>query len=216
MYIDRIPENKEVLYSTDYSLKGEQLYLYFAKMKGDKYNYFFKCYVNQNGVRKCIGYIYFTISRDLHNSCFIGTYVSPEYRGWGVASFLVSQWINFCFNESLYFLGANKKQRKPFLLYLLKTFGFEILDPSYYDRCDETISICKRADSSKKLLLFKSPSEEAKFMKSPIAKSDNYDTVSPNEDYIILDRVLPVRKYNIEDSGKASNKCNLVLQRCKK
>ncbi len=217
MFIDIIPENTDILYSTDYTINGSDLYLYFAKMKtSGKYNYFFKVYKKENGINICLGYIYFTISRQERSSSFIGLYVKPEYRSLGISSFLVSQWINFCFNEGLDFLGTVKKQRKPFLVYLVKTFGFEILDISCYEKYDDTIYICRKSGDNRKWLLFQNDAKKKAFMKSHIATSDNYAIVSPEDDFEVLDRVMLMRKHQLKETAVAENKVNMVLKRSKK
>lgn len=217
MYIDVIPENTDILYSTDYTINGSCLYLYFAKMKtSGKYNYFFKVYKKENGIEVCIGYIYFTISREERNSNFIGLFIKPEYRSLGISSFLVAQWINFCFNEGLDFLGTVKKQRKPFLVYLVKTFGFEILDISCYEKNDDTIYICRKNGDNRKLLLFKNETQKKAFMRSNIATSDSYAIVNPEDDFEVLDRVLLMRKHMLKETAMAEKKVNIVLKRSKK
>ena len=217
MFIDIIPENTDVLYSTDYAINGCNLYLYFAKMKtSGKYNYFFKVYKKENDIDICLGYIYFTISKEEHNSNFIGLYIKPEYRSLGISSFLVSQWIHFCFNEGLDFLGTVKKQRKPFLVYLVKTFGFEILDLSCYEKYDDTIYICRKTGDNRKLLLFQNDDKKNAFMSSNIATSDSYAVVSPDDDYEVLDRVMLMRKHQMKERITAENKVNIVLKRSKK
>ena len=81
----------------------------------------------------------FYLDKENKTSEFIGIGVAPEYRDLNIGSFLIASWIDLCLNNGYDFLGANKKQRKPFLLYLLKTYGFEIFDKSINDIFSRTI-----------------------------------------------------------------------------
>ena len=97
-----------------------------------------------------------------------------------------------CFNNGYDFLGANKKQRKPFLLYLLKTYGFEIFDKSMYEYRDDVITICKgyEKEDKRKILLFKDLKHEKSFMSTNVYKTDNYEIVHDKKGIITLDDII--------------------------
>lgn len=215
-FIKNCPYDRNILYEDGFNWQGLKQRLFFQKsimkMNG-KTQYFLKSYINGKNV-DCQGYIYFYLNQDLKVSDFIGVYVKPEYRNTGVASFLVASWIQFCFNNGYDFLGTNKKQRKPFLLYLLKTYGFEILDSNIYKSSKHVIHICKQKESNTKYLLFENKLEQENFMKGKVAKEDNYQVVSklsPNLSY--LDSVILSQVYTMIDVYKANEKSTLVLTR---
>lgn len=129
--LDNIEYDKNYIYDDSFCYKGlkQRICLQKSHMKQKNVNqYFLKAYVIDNSNLICQGYIYFYLNPLIKTSDFIGVYIKPEYRNEGLASLLVSAWIQFCLNNNYNFLGTIKTQRKPFLLYLLKTYGFEILD----------------------------------------------------------------------------------------
>lgn len=139
------------------------------------------------------GYIYFYLNYQAKTSDFIGIKVKPEYRNLNIASFLVASWIDLCMNSGYDVLGTNPKQKKPFLLYLLKKYGFEILDLSLYKTRPDIVSICKsnREVDNRKYLLFKSDEHERLFKRYTVSTSDNYFIIHSLEEGIMeLDKVL--------------------------
>lgn len=88
---------------------------YFTKKKS--YQYFIKI-ISKNSEYQ--GYLYFYLDFENLESQFIGIYIKPDYRNTGLASLLLSYWIRFCLDNNFSYLSTNKKQRKPFLLFLLK------------------------------------------------------------------------------------------------
>lgn len=203
---------------------------FFTALNKDQY--FLKIYTYScNGNFTCEGYIYFYLD-DLDNkSIFIGAYVKPEFRGQGISSYLIASWINICVNEGYTKLVTNKSQKKPFLLYLLKTFGFEIDNVNQYGVCFDNIFIYRNYnDSGNKYVLFKSPFHAKMFENSTIYKSDNYVILNPEHPQMsleelkkisdlpelisdpslqFLDQILLSRKYTLQDEHKA---CQRVLK----
>lgn len=198
--------------------------------------YFLKLYTLSQNKMLCTGYIYFYVNLDKKESSFIGEFVKPEYRFYGLGNLLLSSWIKLCLDENLNILTTNKKQRKPFLLYLLKTFYFEISDYTLYEKSFHTIWICKNMlDLNQKCLFFKSPLQSIQFQQSKIKCTDNYVILNsnyanksldelkqmqeepPHFPYIeILNQVLLSRKYNLEDKEAAYQKVLEIHRKFKK
>lgn len=219
-FLANIPFDRNVLYRDNFEYKGCNQSLYFQKTlfkANEKIQYFIKSFISDNGTFVCQGYIYFYLNFESKTSDFIGVYVKDEYRNSGLASLLVASWIDFCLNNGFDFLGTNKKQRKPFLLYLLKTYGFEIIDETIYETSPYTIHICKSDFDNTKYLLFKSEKTQNYFMQGKIAKEDNYFAISqlqPGMSY--LDSVLLSQLYNLKNYTRAQDKSHLVLKRHQK
>lgn len=166
------------------------------------------------------GYLYFYLDKDLKTSDFIGVKVTEEYRNLNIGSFLVASWINLCLNNGYDFLGANEKQRKPFLLYLLKTYGFEVIDKSMYLTRKDVISVCRgREIYQGKLLLFRDSKHEKDFLGSNAFKDDNYVIIHDLKGVAVLDDIImPLQgrkndsvKYNMLDMLAGEEKTKRVL-----
>lgn len=153
---------------------------------------FLGAYSNINGRLQRQGYLYFYLDEDKKISYFIGIKVEPEYRNLNIASFLVASWIDLCMNNGYEMLGVNYKQKKPFLIYLLKTYGFEVLDKSQYETRPDVITICRRKDieDKEKLLLFRDKHHEKSFIGTNVFKEDNYEIIHSKEGVIILDDII--------------------------
>ena len=220
IFLEGIPYDKNILYQDGFEYKGIKQDLYFQKTyfkETGKTQYFIKSFIKDNGSFTCQGYIYFYLNDDSKASDFIGVFVKKEFRNSGLASLLVASWIDFCFNNRYDFLGTNKTQRKPFLLYLLKTYGFEIFDETIYSKSPNTIQICRSNFDNTKYLLFKNTEAKEFFMRGKIAQEDNYmaiDELMPGMSY--LDSVLLSQIYHLENYTRASEKTQLVLNRHKK
>lgn len=182
---------------------------FFKALNTDQY--FIKLYKrsdprhNGNDINQ--GYMYFAVDYDEKQSHFIGTYIKPEYRGNGYSSLLVSKWIQVCFENGITDLTTISKQRKPFILYLLKCFTFELNNPSCYQTYGNNIYVCRNSqdkDKSKKYLVFQNKEQETRFIRSPIAKEDSYHVLPGIEPHIILlDTVLLNNPYDLQDENEA-------------
>lgn len=227
--IENLDEGTRYFYSDNY-FSGEynqELYLKKAVDDGSQRpKFYISVHSTINGTLKQQGYIYFYLDYIKKTSNFIGIKVYPEFRNLNIGSFLVASWIDLCLNNGYNFLGVNEKQRKPFLLYLLKTYGFEILDKTLYDTRPDVITVCRNTDltDKRKFLLFKDQKHEKTFIGTNIFKSDNYEIAQNSQGLIVLDNViLPLQnqkknrvKYELFDRSLAETKTELVLKRHKK
>ena len=176
--------------------------------------YFLKLYsLNPNGSYKCDGYIYFYLDEVKKESTFIGIYVKPECRNIGIASLLVSSWLKKCMDYGYQNFTTNKKQRKPFLIYLLKKMGFEINDITKYELSDFTIGLYQSPENYEKYLSFKAAKYAEIFMRGSIAKEDNY-CLLPNEQdsFIFLDQILLSNIYTLQDDNEAYTRSRKKLE----
>jgi len=176
--------------------------------------YFLKLYsIDSNGTYLCDGYIYFYLDDLKKESTFIGIYVKKEYRNSGIASLLIASWLKLCMDYGYYNFTTNKKQRKPFLLYLLKKVGFEIEDATKYDLSDFTISLYQSPVNSEKYLAFKKDMYAEAFMKSTVAREDNYCLVPSNiNNLIYLEQVLLSNIYTLQDENEAYSRSRRKLE----
>lgn len=177
--------------------------------------YFLKLYsFNSNGTYTCDGYIYFYLDEAKKESSFIGLYVKPELRSKGLASLLVASWLKTCMDYGYYNFTTNKKQRKPFLLYLLKKMGFEIEDERKYNLSNFTIELYRSFSNNDKYLLFKEDKFAERFMASKIAREDSY-CILPNdcqENFIFLDQILLSHIYTLQDENAAYTRSRKKLE----
>lgn len=217
---------KRLLYSDEFFSGNYNHKLFLKKSIDDGSNkpkFYLSIFSYINNELRQQGYLYFYIDEETKTSNFIGLKVEKEYRGLNIGSFLVASWIDLCLNNGYDFLGVNKKQRKPFLIYLLKTYGFEIFDISLYDTRLDVISICKSLDTKDdcKYLLFKDHNHEKVFIGTNSFKDDNYRIVHDDSGVIILDKViLPFQnrrrngiEYNLLNQTKAETKSKKILLR---
>ena len=225
--LDRVDINSRLLYSDrfysgDYSHK-----IYLARANDDgsgKPKFYIWAMSNIDGKEIKQGYLYFYLDFENKTSSFIGVKVFDEFRNLNIGSMLVSIWIDICLNNGYDFLGVNKKQRKPFLLYLLKTYGFEILDMSLYQSSRDVISICRREDDFNKLLLFKDNKHEEVFRRTKIFNTDNYEIIdSLNGVSHLDDIIMPLQDlrrkhvdYTLLDFDKANVKVKSVINNHRK
>lgn len=201
--------------------------LYIKKSVDDGSNrpkFYISAVSNINGTLVQQGYIYFYLDFEKKESYFIGVKVEPEFRNLNIASLLVASWIELCLNNGYDFLGVHHKQKKPFLLYLLKTYGFEVSDLSLYETRNDIISLCQSIDSysNRKFLLFKDAKHEKTFVGTNIFKTDNYEIIhklTPN--MVVLDNViLPLQnmslnpvEYSLQDKEIADIKTSYTLKK---
>lgn len=222
--IESLDEKRKVLYSDSYFSGDYNQEMYLKRAVDDTTNmpkYYLSVWTNINGQLVQQGYLYFYLDFKNKASFFIGVKVEEAYRNLKIGSFLVASWINLCLNNGYDFLGTNKKQRKPFLIYLLKTYGFEILDKTLYATRSEVIDICRSIDPNhkSKLLMFKDKKHENAFIRTNVYKSDNYEIIHSSNGVITLDRVLlPLQNskrlavnYELLDSDLAQYKTQNVL-----
>jgi len=200
-----IPYDKMIIVK-EKEFKKQRVFLQKTKFTAKDLDHFFiKIYiVNKYGNYVCQGYIYFYVNFLEKESNFIGVYVNPEYRNEGIAQLLISYWVTICLDNGIYNLNTIKRQRKPFILYLLKKFKFDLIDTQKYETDHNTISICKNSISNKKCLFFKNPEQAETFKNGNIKNGDNYNILEIiTEDTQILDHVLLSNLYFSKDDNKA-------------
>lgn len=189
--------------------------IFFTKSycpSNNQMQYFFHAYLHQGAQLINQGYIYFYINDN--TSTFIGSYTNPKYRNEGINTLLISCWIKYCLDHDITILTTNKKQRKPFLVYLLKTFFFELEDISLYEINPFTIYICRKENDLNKYLYFKSEGQRKSFSQGKIVQRDNYkiiDTLS--HDIEVLDQVLLSTPYYLSDENKAYNRSLSLIKK---
>lgn len=207
--------NKDIPYQTpivldafDYNNKKQLLVLRkpFDPKRSEVY-YLYLYLVGDNGDYIHQGYLYFSIDFQMNKSKFIGTYIKPEYRNTSLASFLISSWIKLCIDSDILSLVTAKRQSKPFLLHILKTFNFEIANILDYESLPNTIYICKKENDLTKFLFFKDEKQADFFKKSNALNNDNYNILDNiDENMEIIDKVLMNRFYNMLDGDFAYSK----------
>ena len=228
-YIQQLNEGDKSLYSDRFFSGDYNQSLYIVKAnddgsKKDKYYIWATTTIGNQEVKQ--GHIYFYLDHSTKTSTFIGVKVAEKFRNLNIGSLLVSSWIDICLNNGYDFLGTHEKQRKPFLLYLLKTYGFDILDQSLYDTRKDVISICRSTDekNNSKQLLFKDPRHEKVFKGTNIFKTDNYEIIHDLNSSIYLDDVImPLQSlkresipYWLINQEKAKVKTKSILERHRK
>ena len=226
--LNKLNDGEKTLYQTGFFSGNYSEDLYLKKSIDDgshKPKFYISVYTRINNELRQQGYLYFYLDYETKQSNFIGIKVEPEYRNLNIASFLIATWIDLCLNNG-YNLGVNEKQRKPFLLYLLKTFGFEILDTSLYETRPDVITCCRSLDytNKAKMLLFKDPKHEENFIKTNIMKEDNYQIIHSTNGIIRLDNIiLPLQSahrnpahYELLDEMIAELKTNHIISKHKK
>lgn len=184
--------------------------------KNDRY-YLRTSILNEDGEPFNLGYLYFYLNTKSSNSEFIGVGVNEDYRNSGIASLLISSWIQLCLNDGIDDLMTISRQRKPFLLYLLKKYDFELMDINNYQTSTRVVHICRSKASFDKCIMFPNKSEEKKFRNSNIMKTDNYEIISsPSNDIEIIDTVVLSVPYIVQDNEKAYQKSLQTYNRYRK
>lgn len=226
-YFKRLETGIRTPYSDNYFSGDYNHNIYLMKANDDGSNkpkYYLRATTKINGVEVIQGYMYFYIDYDTKTSEFIGIKVHEEFRNLNISSLLISLWIDLCLNNGIDFLGSNKRQRKPFLIYLLKTYGFEILDKSLYETSKDLISICRRDNDLSKLLLFRDTRHETLFRATNIFDEDNYKIITSLDGVTHLDDIImPLQgykkkqiSYNLVDYDKANVKVKRILNNHRK
>ncbi len=221
--------NKKFLLNNSFFCGDYNQELYIKKSIDDgshKPKFYLTIYAKINNQTIMQGYLYFYLDFKNKISSFIGLKVLNEYRNINMGSFLMASYINLCMNNGYDILNIHPKQRKPFVLYLLKTYGYEVNNLNLYNIRNDVIFICRRKESNDltKLLLFKDIKHEISFMSTNAYKFDNYQIIHNKDNIIILDQIImPLQNaslnpinYELIDKEKAYIKTNLVLTRHKK
>ncbi len=185
-----------LFYSNEYYSGDYNHEIYLKKSIDDGSNrpkFYISIFTKDNDIYKLQGYLYFYLDYTKKSSSFIGLKVNEEYRNLNIASLLISLWLDICLNNGYKNIDINHKQRKPFLLYLLKTYGFEVANLKEYYTRDDVITICKNENltDKAKYLLFKSPKHAHDFQKTNTYKSDNYIIANDGRlNLIYLDKII--------------------------
>lgn len=206
--LENLSYNKRIILDKEYHCNDLETRLYLEKSfftHQEIDQYFLKLMnVSKTGNLECLGYIYFYLNFEKGESEFIGLYVKPEYRLQNYASLLVSNWIKLCFDNGIYNLQTYKNQRKPALLYLLKNYTFEIDNPDLYINSKSTIDICEGLYDKLKYLHFRNEKIKNDFLKGTIMKEGNYCVINDiTDNYQIVDNILPIEPYIIQDNNEA-------------
>lgn len=226
-YFEKLDTRVKSPYSSDYYSGDFNHNIYLMRATDDGSNrskFYLRATTNINGEEVIQGYMYFYLDFDNKKSDFIGIKVHEKFRNLNIASLLVSLWIDLCLNNGIDFLGSNKRQRKPFLIYLLKTFGFEILNTDLYSTSKDLISICRRDNDFSKIILFKDSKHEQSFRATNIFREDNYEIITSLDGVNHLDDIImPIQdfrrkqiSYNLVDYDKAKVKIKRTLKNHRK
>ncbi len=214
---------QEPIFFTNFIFNNEKYNVLFYRGYGDTINgefvpslshYFIQIYKEkqENETPIQCAYIYFYLNFETRETKYIGTYVKPEFRNNDFASLLTSLWTYICMDNNFYEYVTNKKQRKPFLLYLLKLYGFEISDLSLYDTSNKTVFICKDGLSKDKCIYFKDGNLAKNFSESNNAKKDNYRILSSLDNVEVLDKILISTPYELQNYEKAYTRSRKKLE----
>lgn len=163
--------------------------------------------INPDGSYVKQGYLYFYYNHQDKRSEFIGLYIAPQFRNKGLASLLVSSWIRICLDNEVEEIRTIQKQQKPFLIYLLKTYYFELKNRKLYETYSSNIHICKKEEEKTKYLYFENKMQEALFQKGRIYRDDNYFILKDlTEEVTKLDTVILLKRYFLQDPNEAIKK----------
>ena len=187
----------------------QRIYLeksFFPALQKDQY-FISIAKINYNKNQEKIGYIYFYFNQYEKSCEFIGMFIKTEFRNQGLSSLLTSYWIRLCLDLGIVDLYTTKKQRKPFLIYILKTYFFELNNITIYQDSINNIHICRKEKDDKKYLLFDNDKEKASFQKGTIYTNDNYQILDELEgDTEKLDTVILSKRYFLKDDEAAYKK----------
>lgn len=172
-----------------------------------KDQYFVNLFKLDNNRLINMGYLYFYINDNFKKASYIGSYIKEEYRNMGYSTLLVSYFIKLCLDNEIENIDTTKHQRKPFLLYTLKTFSFEIESIDEYINTLLAISICSKNNCNTKFLYFLNEKFRNNFMRGTIYKTDNYQMIDKiTSDYKELDKVILSRIYTMKNQNYAYQK----------
>lgn len=184
----------------------ERIYLKKTHSKAENRDYYFlNLYsISPFGDMVCQGYMYFGLNQQSNQAKFIGVYIRPECRNSGYASLLITNWIKLCLDNDIYDLRANKRQRKPFILYLLKKYEFELANRDEYNTSPYVIHICRDLSSNFKYLLFDNEKQKQGFASGKIMSHDSYHIIDSLTDGIEeVDKVILSRPHLLQDENQA-------------
>lgn len=209
--IKNLTYKEKILLSDDLQFQTYRQGLFLSKHTcpddiNDRYYLYVKLLEDDNNLVNQ-GYLYFYIDFDELQSDLIGVGIEPKYRNCGLASLLISSWVQLCLEQGINNLQTIPKQRKPFLLYLLKKYTFELQNTKNYETSPKTVYICKGNNINDKLIMFKDEREKKLFRNSNIMKTDNYRIIEALTDEIqIVDKVVLYSPYFLQDNEFAYQK----------
>ncbi len=219
-YLENLEYKKRILYEQFYTSTG-QVNIHFSKYRdvndknGDRF--YFRLYEEGLDDEIEIGYLYFYMHAKEKETKFIGLLINEKFRNQGYAEVLLSIWITFCLNMGLERIQTIDKQRKPFTLYLLKKFTFDVLDKNLYQTKRKIIDICRREDDMTKYLHFHDCNQEQGFRNSHIMREDNYELLSDSEfkeeDVLKLDQIFLLKPYLLQDKEIGYQKAKQIQKR---
>lgn len=208
--LKNISDREDILVADRFLYQGyrQSIFLYKAPSVSnlDYYYLRLKLFKDREVIKQ--GYLYFYLNFEEKASQFIGLAIAEEYRNTHLSTLLLSSWIEFCFSQGFENLSTIQKQRKPFILYLLKKFRFDLENTEMYDRQRSlVISICKKEEEKTKYLLFHNDDYQRQFTSSKIMKSDNYQIAEKDSSNIeVLDDILLLKSYYLKEKEKAYEK----------
>lgn len=211
-FFENIPYKKEFIIKDNFKNQNARIVLSRHFCTTDKYDrYYLRAQLKEEEQRENQGFLYFYIDKDLKESKFIGLGIKEKYRDLKLGSLLISSWIDLSLTEGFSNLNTNVKQKKPFLLHMLKKYSFEVENINTYFTSTKTVHICKKNNNyNHKYISFANQQEERRFKNSNIMKTDNYEIVNENDDDVeIIDSVVLYSPYYLQDQEKAYQK---VLQ----
>ena len=217
-FLQNLPYDTLVLIDENLSYEGFKQTIYLIKTYciGEKRDvYHLKSYITlENGKEIIQGYIYFYLSFSTRQCKFCGIFINPNFRNKGIASLLTSSWIRLCLDNNISCLDTIKRQRKPFLIYLLKTYSFEIQKTDLYTTDRKVITVCSSLKDKSKYLLFKDKGFQEEFVHTVVMAHDNYSIIeSLGEDFTPLDDVIMLRRYDMQDENQAYSKALSVYRK---
>ena len=191
---------------------------YFTKEKIDQFH--ISLFLAGPSICSNMGYIYFYLDPETKTSSYIGSYVKDEYRSMGLGSLLLSYWIKLTLDNGYEALKTIQRQRKPFPLYLLKRYSFDIQNPNEYLTSPNKIYICSKDNDSTKYLIFQNAKQRATFTNGSIHKRDNYHIIPSSiddkpDDVKVLDKIILSKIHTATNPNEGYNMAEKKLIRTK-
>ncbi|MCI8575049.1 MAG: hypothetical protein HFI09_01115 [Bacilli bacterium] len=202
--LEKMPYKQNLLLRDDLIFQGKRQQIYFSKHTCDSEEmdrFYLKLITKcDKGVLEKQGYLYFYLDMDSLTSKLVGFSVKDEYRNTGLGSLLISSWLLFCMDQGILKITSHHKQRKPFLIYLLKKFYFESMSNASYIKATRKVYICKLLDYMDKYVIFEDKYEREHFSRINVIERDNYriaDFYTPGIE--ILDEIILGISYELKD-----------------